>query len=168
MNKLHYLKAQVHVSNMNLERYTGIKNSTISFLENEKRPFRQVHIDRLTSFFNVTTDYLLGKSDIGFIVFPEYGDEPIVLSESEYQELRPHITETIIKRTPINATVSDGQVETSINETPYLVYRELKNDVDETSKRSFVVRKFRDLTNQMTTSEIERATKFIEEYILKR
>lgn len=168
MNKLRYLKTQAHISNRDIEKYTGIKNPTISLLENEKRPFRQIHIDKLTSFFNVTTDYLLGRSDIGFIVFPEYGDEELLLSEQEYIDLQKSITVTIISRQPVNATLGGGQEEISINETPYVVYRELKDDVGEADKRAVLIRQFKDLTKSMTTEEIERATKFIEEYILKR
>ena len=42
----------------------NISYSTISAMENEIRPFTQANLELLCSFFNVSSDYLLGYSDV--------------------------------------------------------------------------------------------------------
>lgn len=85
MNNLRKLRNELGYTTRDLQDATGIAYSNISLLEAEKRPFREAHIKALTAFFNVTTDYLLGKSDVGYICYAkDSDDDQIVISESDY------------------------------------------------------------------------------------
>lgn len=64
MNRLKYLRTE---RGENLERvaeYLNVSIQTISNYENEKRDMTPDTILKLAEYFGVSTDYLLGKSDI--------------------------------------------------------------------------------------------------------
>ena len=129
MNNINKLKQELRLSFRDLEKYCDISASGITLLSQEKRPFRQSHIDSLTSFFNVTSDYLLGKSDKGYIVFLENDSQPLVLSESEYLSAKPNIKLSIIRVGNINFDVSTQNNSWQIYVPEYTVHRELKGDI---------------------------------------
>ena len=83
-NRLRMLRNESHISLRTLSKYTHITNPVLSYLENGVRPFRQTHIDILCSFFNVTSDYLLGRTDNGLFVHTQIGEDELLLNESEY------------------------------------------------------------------------------------
>lgn len=84
MNNLKYLRLKNHLSLRQLDKMCGITNSVLSCLENGKRMFRLSHIDTLTDFFKVSSDFLLGKSDYGIIV--ELKNSFAVISKSDYEK----------------------------------------------------------------------------------
>lgn len=167
MNKLHYLRKIRKISTHDLHKYTGICASTITYLEKEERPFRQIHLDKLTSFFNVTSDYLLGRNDNGLYVFFENEDNPTLITEAEYLKLQQNIDETIIKRVPISFTMGGGKEEISINETPYVIHREIKGKLVDYDLKESLNSKIIALTKKMATDELDKTIKFIEDYIIK-
>lgn len=63
MNNLKLLRAEKHLNMRELADKVGICYTTISSLENEKRPFNLDHLTRLSQFFDCSFDYILGKSD---------------------------------------------------------------------------------------------------------
>jgi len=63
MNNLKLLRTEKKLTMRELAEKVGICYTTISSLENGKRPFNLDHLQRLSSFFNVSYDYILGKSD---------------------------------------------------------------------------------------------------------
>lgn len=63
MNNLKLLRVEKHLNMRELADKVGICYTTISSLENEKRPFNLDHLTRLSQFFDVSFDYILGKSD---------------------------------------------------------------------------------------------------------
>ena len=168
MNRLKQLRKQVGLSSRELAKYTGIAYSTITYLENEKRPFRQAHIDTLTSFFNVTSDYLLGRNDYGFIVHAEFGDDTFIFTESEYQKLATAITEEIIyiggQANALNISIKE---EKTVFIPTHCVYRELKGNADDYDLKDTLSLKLTELTKRMTSSDLKKAIKFIEDYIIK-
>lgn len=83
MNNLRYLREKNHLSLRQLSKFCGLSNSLLSFLESEKRMRRLSHINTLTDFFKVTSDFLLGKSDVGIIV--ELKRSFAVISKSDYE-----------------------------------------------------------------------------------
>lgn len=170
MNRLKFLRNNAGISLREMRKYTGISNPVISYLENGKRPFKQEHIDKLSSFFNVTSDYLLGRTDYGFIVRPEFGDEELILTENEYLRLQTFIQTSIIKLSDKTTTLA---VETSVEEInvvipTYVVYRELKGNISNYDLQDTLNAKLTELSKHMTTDELERTIKFIEDYILKK
>lgn len=63
MNRLRQLRKERHLTIRQLDEKVGITYTTISMLESEKRPFNLDHLTRLSQFFDVSFDYILGKSD---------------------------------------------------------------------------------------------------------
>jgi len=169
-NRLKKLRTEADISLRELQKYTGITNSVISVLESGKRPFRQTHIDTLSSFFNVTSDFLLGRSDVGYIVYPEYGDEEIILSNSEYMRLASHIEVSVINKGSVSTTITINTPlqEQSVAITSYVVYRELKGTVDDYDLQETLFQKYLELGKHMTTDELKKTIKFINDYILNK
>lgn len=168
-NNLKSLRKEADVTTRDMKKYTGISNSITTYLENGKRPFRQTHINALTSFFNVSADYLLGRSDYGIIVFPEYDDKPITLTAKEYDRLREHITIEIhyvgdAYVLPMNTTKEEQEIVFP----EYQVYRELKGRFTDYDLGHTLSAKLNELSKHMDTDELERTIRFIEDYILKK
>lgn len=64
MNRLKILRTEKEESLEKIAKYLNVTIQTISNYENEKRDMTPDTILKLADYFNVTTDYLLGKSDI--------------------------------------------------------------------------------------------------------
>lgn len=168
------LRAECNISSMKLTEYTCISNSVITYLENEKRQFRQNHLEKLTYFFQVTVDYLLGKGDYGIVVEDKFGQE-ITLTESEYLTLKDKIRVEIVHENteedllifaPREVTFKkDGTMAVDYFMTQYRVKRTLFTDEEVISKRN-LLSKYTEYGNKMTSEQIAKAIKFIEEYIL--
>lgn len=169
MDRLKLLRKRENITLRELANYSGISNPVLSHLETNKRPFRQIHIDKLSSFFSVTSDFLLGRSDYGYIVKPEYGDGEIVLIESEYERLSDSITATILTRnTPTQVLlVSDTIVENSLYIPKYFIYRELKGNLGDYQLKESRQNALMELSKRMTSDEIDKTINFIREYIFK-
>lgn len=168
MNRLKQLRKQANLTVRELCGYVNISHSVLAYLENEVRPFRQLHIDRLTAFFNVTSDYLLGRSDYGYIVFPQYGADPVILAESEYTRLSEYITLSIINnKLSLDITIKDKKEEESINLPSHCVYRELKGELNDYNMKETLYAKLQEMTKRMAESDLRKTINFIEEYIFK-
>lgn len=168
MNRLKQLRKQANLTVRELCDYVNISHSVLAYLENEVRPFRQLHIDRLTSFFNVTSDYLLGRSDYGYIVFPQYGNDQVILSENEYSRLGEYITLSIIKnKLSLDITIKDKKQEETINMPNYCIYRELKGELNDYDMKETLCAKLQEMTKRMAESDLRKTISFIEEYIFK-
>ena len=63
MNNLKLLRTEKHLTMRELADKVGICYTTISSLETGKRPFNLDHLQRLSKFFGVSYDYILGTSD---------------------------------------------------------------------------------------------------------
>lgn len=167
MNNLKKLRKQLDISTRELSEYVGISYTVLSYLENAQRPFRQAHIDKLTAFLNVTSDYLLGRSDNGYIVRPEYGDEELVLTENEYNRLRENISVSIVQTKPFDLTITSSVEEKTIILPPRQVYRELKGSVDDYDMKDTLMVKWNNLGKKMTEDELKKAIRFVEDFIFK-
>lgn len=64
MNRLKFLRTEKGESLDTIAKYLNVTMQTISNYENEKRDMTPDTIIKLAEYFNVSTDYLLGKSDI--------------------------------------------------------------------------------------------------------
>jgi transcriptional regulator with XRE-family HTH domain len=168
-NRLKLLRKEVNIELRPLSNYVGISSSIISNLENGKRTFRQTHIDALTNFFNVTTDYLLGLSDTGYIVFSEFDKEPIILSESDYKRLYDFI-EVSIEETNKNIETSNQVSSEKGDENVsnhVAVNRRFKSDINEFAERDVLYKKFQDLGKRLTSDELKKIIEFIKVFIFK-
>lgn len=64
MNRLKYLRTEREENLEKVAEYLNVSIQTISNYENEKRDMTPDTIIKLAEYFGVSTDYLLGKSDI--------------------------------------------------------------------------------------------------------
>ena len=64
MNRLKFLRNEKKEGLEKIANYLNVTVQTISNYENEKRDMAPDTIIKLANYFNVSTDYLLGKSDI--------------------------------------------------------------------------------------------------------
>lgn len=64
MNRLKFLRTEKGESLEKIAKYLNVTVQTISNYENEKRDMAPDTLIKLANYFNVTTDYLLCKSDI--------------------------------------------------------------------------------------------------------
>lgn len=64
MNRLRFLRNEKGESLEKIAKYLNVTIQTISNYETEKRDMTPDTILKLAEYFNVSTDYLLGKSDI--------------------------------------------------------------------------------------------------------
>lgn len=64
MNRLKLLREEKKLLQEDLGKIIGVSKSAIGFYENEKRDMSPETIIKLADYFEVSTDYLLGKSDI--------------------------------------------------------------------------------------------------------
>ena len=64
MNRLKFLRTEKGESLDTIAKYLNVTMQTISNYENEKRDMTPDTIIKLAEYFNVSTDYLLCKSDI--------------------------------------------------------------------------------------------------------
>ena len=64
MNRLRFLRSEKGEGLEKLAKYLNVTVQTISNYETEKRDMTPNTILKLAEYFNVSTDYLLGKSDV--------------------------------------------------------------------------------------------------------
>lgn len=89
MNRLRFLRTEKGESLEKIAKYLNVTIQTISNYENEKRDMTPDTILKLADYFGVSTDYLLGKTDIRNIEEDfkfAYHKETEGLSEDEIKE----------------------------------------------------------------------------------
>lgn len=91
MTHLKNLLLESHLTLRQLSSYTSIERTTISYLSNHKRPFRQKQLIALGNYFNVSGDYLLdnglGKVLVKVYANKDIGFQEIWLDEDEYSAI---------------------------------------------------------------------------------
>lgn len=64
MNRLKLLREEKGLFQSDIAKILGISNAAVGFYESGKRDMSTETVIKLAEYFNVSTDYLLGKSDI--------------------------------------------------------------------------------------------------------
>lgn len=64
MNRLKQLREEKDLLQSDIGKLLGVTSNAVGYYENEKRDIPTEYIVKLAEFFGVTTDYILGKSDI--------------------------------------------------------------------------------------------------------
>lgn len=64
MNRIKQLRNEKNINQDVLAKLLRLEVAGISKLETERVPLKDEYIIKLADYFNVSTDYLLGKSDI--------------------------------------------------------------------------------------------------------
>ena len=95
MNRLRFLRSEKGLAVRQLGDILNISYPTITNIENDKRGFSDEMLIAIADYFQVSTDYLLGKSDIRNV-------DDIDLDAIEYglfseiKEMSPEMKEQII------------------------------------------------------------------------
>lgn len=159
-NRLRDLRTQVHLTVRELDHYTGICSSTITLLENGKKYFRENHINILTMFFNVTSDYLLGKNDTGIGIINNTG-ETIYVSDAYYNDLiKNNAIEISVFNDGLNLEVTSRN-GVKIEYPKYFVSRMLK-DGHMLSEREKLENQVISMIKKLKKDDIEKVIQFID------
>lgn len=89
MNRIKALRAEKNIKQDVLAKLLGLEIAGISKLETGRVPLKDEYIVKLAEYFNVSTDYLLGKSNIRNIADEfkfAYHKEMEGLTEDEIKE----------------------------------------------------------------------------------
>lgn len=167
MNNIKLLRDELTLTTRDIEEYTGICYSVVNLLETEKRPMREKHIQAFASFFNVTSDYLLGINKYGYIVYPKGQDDYIVISEEEYLKYRRDgkVKLEYVKLNSFETTIiEDGKEPKILFQPPYQLIREI--DFGEIENKRRLLEELNDLGNQMSDEQLYNTIDFIKKYIL--
>ena len=170
MNRLKLLRTKADLTLRVLEKYLKIPNATLSLIENNKQPMREIHVKKLTSFFDVTSDYLLGYSNTGIGIYfdgSEDDDDHAYISASEFEKLneRYEIKERLIPQTPSSLVISTLTEEKEFYNSPYTVFRSVNIPKEEANIVSSIRDRVIAELNNLDTRGLEKVLKFINEYI---
>lgn len=78
MNRIKQLRNEKNINQDVLAKLLGLEIAGISKLETERVPLKDEYILKLAEYFDVSTDYLLGKSDIRN---PQKQEDPLGLAK---------------------------------------------------------------------------------------
>lgn len=174
MNNLKKLRSEINFTVRELSEKVGISSAALSYLENENRPFRQIHIDKLTNFFRVTSDYLLGKSSYGYVVYLEDGIDEVILSEEEYNIYKDKMKVAVYNvensscysmTSYLDEKGNRQYYNQSLEGVNFIVERMLTTPIKKDIV-DYVQSKLDNLTEQLTEEQKQKVIKFIEDYIL--
>ncbi len=90
MNRLKFLREEKGLFQSDIAKVLGISVAAVGFYENEKRDMSPNTILKLAEYFGVTTDYLLGKTDVrnpGQQIDDVLNEAMIGMSKEEYEQL---------------------------------------------------------------------------------
>ena len=170
MNRLKTLRSRSNITLRDLARYVDIPSATISLIENGKQPLREIHVQKFTSFFDVTSDYLLGFSNTGIGLYFESSkddNDHVIISASELERIqeRYEIKETLIHRTPSDWTIKTNAYETRILRTEYVLYRSVDVPKELACLSISVREELNSELDKLNTKNLEKVLKFIRDYI---
>ena len=130
-----------------LEKECGIDRSTLNLLEMGKQKLTEARIETLCSFYKVSSDFLLGKSDYGILVEVKSGFAAI--TKEQYED---YLSNDLIKEYVQYGSVwriPDDKLEEQLDPS-------INQDIRE------------EITNEMKTmsrKELEKVLKFIKEFV---
>ena len=166
MNRLKELREKSGLRLRELERYLDIDNSALCLIENGKRPLREIHVLKITNFFDVTSDYLLGYSDEGIGMYFE--DEHAFVSEIEYHLLKSqhHVSEMVVTKPAgfgmsINSQVQEIRTYSCI----YSIHRSVDVTQSDAGISTSTKEKIISELNRLDSRELEKVLRFINDYI---
>lgn len=87
MNRLKMLREEKNKLQSDVAQYLGITTSAYGFYENEKRDIPTEYLIKLANYFDVSIDFILGKSDIRNIERLQIDKIQIGLSTKDYTEI---------------------------------------------------------------------------------
>ena len=99
MNRLKLLRTEKQLSQADVGKIIGVSSQAIGLYENEKRDIPTNYLKELSKFFDVSIDYLLGKTDkrnndidLSDIRIAQYGGiDTNGLSEEDIEEIKKQV-----------------------------------------------------------------------------
>lgn len=85
MNRIKQLREEKGLLQSDIGAFLGITGNAVGFYENEKRDIPTEILKKLSDYFNVSIDYILGKTDVRDIIDPD--KIRIGLSTKDYTEI---------------------------------------------------------------------------------
>ena len=171
MNRLKKIRTDSNISLRKLSEYLEIPSSALSLIENGKQPLREIHVKKISNFFDVTSDYLLGYSTSGIGIYfesSEDGNDHEFICASELEKLREsyEVKEDIIHR-PNSETWT---MRTSVYEEvafccKYQVFRSVNIAKEKASISTSLRSQIFDKLNNYDTSQLEKVLTFLKNYI---
>lgn len=170
MNRLKQLRARSQITLRELSKYVNIRVATLNLIENSKQPMREIHMLKLTNFFDVTSDYLLGYSNVGIGIYFESsddGEDHAYISSSELEKLneRYEINEKLLTHTPESFVIKTISQETRLYRGEYSIFRSVNISKENANISESVKEKIIVEINRLNSNELEKVLKFINEYI---
>lgn len=170
MNNLKRLRYDAELSLRELADATGLVHTTISRLEMGTRKFSSKHIAVLCGFFDVTSDYLLGRSDSGIGIYlmdsAFGGREHRFVSEREYADMRlreGYSQRVFSNGSPIYISGGGGADDYAI--PPKSIARSLIIEAKESDDAEKKRTEIKALLDMMDAKELDKTLRFIKEYI---
>ena len=163
MNNLKKLRSDVGVTLRELSKYVSIRNATLSAIENGKQPFREIHIKKLTSFFDVSGDYLLGYSDSGIGMYFEGDEGHRFISEMDFERIREN---NIVSCLIISNSCNEERTITAPLEIiEGEVHRSVALSIEEAQITDSYIVQIEQELKMLDTNSLEKVLRFIREYI---
>ena len=171
MNRLKQLRAKSGITLRELSKYVNIRNASLSLIENGKQPMREIHVLKLTSFFDVTSDYLLGYSSKGIGIYfksnIEEGEDHAYISASELEKIneRHEIKEVLVPTPPCDFIVKTNDEKTRVVRTTNCVFRYVDIPRNDAHISTNVFEQINEELSRLEANDLEKVLKFIREYI---
>lgn len=81
MFKLRELRKANRLTQQQLAKYLNVTQATLSGWENEKFEIDNTNLLKCAKYFNVSVDYLLGRTDVSSPDYAKYGFRPVTLKK---------------------------------------------------------------------------------------
>lgn len=159
MNNLKRLRERYDLSYRGLSAHVGIDNSNLSVMEKRGVRLTLNTINKLVNFYNVTVDYLLGNSDVGFRTLYDYKDRKQIatITESELDHARDEgCLEEIVLPKRIERTITGSVAK-----------EHFESEDDKTTTQSIGPMDLIDMLKNMSKEEKDEMTTYAK-YIMMR
>ena len=156
MNNFQKLCDEISIPAAKVATYCGFDKGTIARVLRGAAPMKEAYIKKITSLFNVTSDYLLGKSDYGYIVY--YKNIELIFTEEEYlQAVEDEKIDLLLVDKSLDIPASFKKK----NPSKFYVYREYLGSLYEVNsvKKDMILEKI----NELSSDQLDRIIKIIEE-----
>lgn len=165
MNNIRWLMDDAKITNRPVADYTTISNGVLTELYNGKRQLRQTHLDRLTYFFTVTNDFILGKSNDGIGIYTDDDSELRYIDKETYMRVRDRIQVRVVESLiPITfEIIRTANYENKRVTIDHYIERVFNGKFSELVSSKELLQKYVD---KMNDEQVEKTVKFIENFIL--
>ena len=135
-NRIRNLREEKSISQLELAKILNIGNTTLSQYESDKRIPSDIVKKKIADYFNVSTDYLLGRSDIRN-PYTEKGLNEMNLSEQDPKQSTNKDDSEILAERFLDMLIDIGEIKTKEDLTSgkalkilSKIFKELEEDTE--------------------------------------